>query len=189
MNRFKTAVGIGGSTVSTAVKLTSVALTLGFLGAAVAIGAGAPLSPARIASVATEATDNLAIAQRNISEASEDTEALATIEENVQSQLDTSRRLLDTQLGIEESSTEGVQLSRTLAGRIGDVGSALGELVDRLRGVASVSGEITSSAEAADAAANELESTLDELIDRYEVAVDESRKLNRKARAFEELKP
>ncbi|HYN36381.1 MAG TPA: hypothetical protein VEV82_05345 [Actinomycetota bacterium] len=82
-----------------------------------------------------------------------------------------------------------MELSRTLVGRIARVGNELGGLVDRLRGVASVSGEITSSAEAAETAADELESTLDELIDRYEVAVKESRKLNRKARAFAELKP
>lgn len=193
MSRLKNAVdalrGPQGATVPVVVKLASAVVTVAFLGGAVAIGAGAPLSPARIARVANQATENLAVAQRNIREAAEDTEALATIEENVQSQLDTSRRLLDVQLGIEETSTQGVQLSRTLVGRIAAVGNELGELVDRLTGVASVSGEITSSAEAAESAASELESTLDELIDRYQVAVKESRKLNRKARAFEELKP
>lgn len=193
MNRFKNAVGNlrgrEGATVPIAVKLASAVVTVGFMSGAVAIGAGAPLSPARIARVANQATENLAVAQQNLGEAAEDTEALATIEENVQSQLNTSRRLLDVQLGIEETSKQGVELSRTLVGRIARVGNELGGLVDRLRGVASVSGEITSSAEAAETAADELESTLDELIDRYEVAVKESRKLNRKARAFAELKP
>lgn len=193
MNRLKNAVGNlrggEGSTVPIAVKLASALVTVGFMSGAVAIGAGAPLSPARIARVANQATENLAVAQQNLGEAAEDTEALATIEENVQSQLNTSRRLLDVQLGIEETSKQGVELSRTLVGRIARVGNELGGLVDRLRGVASVSGEITSSAEAAETAADELESTFDELIDRYEVAVKESRKLNRKARAFAELKP
>lgn len=193
MNRFKNAVGNlrgrEGATVPIAVKLASAVVTVGFMSGAVAIGAGAPLSPARIARVANQATENLAVAQQNLGEAAEDTEALATIEENVQSQLNTSRRLLDVQLGIEETSKQGVELSRTLVGRIARVGNELGGLVDRLRGVASVSGEITSSAEAAETAADELESTLDELIDRYEVAVKESRKFNRKARAFAELKP
>lgn len=193
MSRLKSAVGNlrggEGSTVPIAVKLASALVTVGFMSGAVAIGAGAPLSPARIVRAANQATENLAVAQQNLGEAAEDTEALATIEENVQSQLNTSRRLLDVQLGIEETSKQGVELSRTLVGRIARVGNELGGLVDRLRGVASVSGEITSSAEAAETAADELESTLDELIDRYEVAVKESRKLNRKARAFAELKP
>ena len=193
MSRLKNTIGNlrgpQGATVPTAVKLASAVTTVALLCGAVAIGAGAPLSPARIARVANQATENLAVAQRNISEAAEDTEALATIEKNVQSQLNTSRRLLDIQLGIEETSKQGVQLSGNLVDRIAGVGDALGKLVDRLQGVASVSGEITSSAEAAETAANELESTLDKLIDRYGVAVKESRKLNRKARAFAELKP
>ena len=154
-----------------------------------AIGAGVPLSPARIAKVTGDATDNLEVAQANIEEAVESTEALAEIERNVSSQLQTSRRLLETQLGIEESSTSGLDLSRRLVGRIGDVGDELRHLVGRLQDVSTASSSVSSSAEAGETAADSLEETLDHLISRYEVAVRESRELNKKARAFERVRP
>ena len=170
-------------------KVVSVALTIAFGAGAIAIGAGAPLSPGRIAKVTGDATRNLEEAQRNIRGAVESTEALARIERNVSSQLETSRRLLATQLGIEDSSKRGVELSRKLVGHIADVGGELDALVDRLERVASLSRDVSAQAEASDAAAVSLEETLDHLIERYRVAVRESRELNKKARAFEEIRP
>ena len=171
------------------VKLGSVVVTLALAGGAIAIGAGAPVSPARIAKVAGDATRNLAEAQVNIKEAVGSTEALARIERNVSSQLATSRRLLETQLDIERSSESGVDVSRRLVGRIEDVGDEVRSLVDRLRDVAGSSEDLSATARSSESAASELEATLDRLMERYEVAVRESRELNKKARAYEQVRP
>ena len=170
-------------------KAASGLATLALVVAAVGVGAGKPLSPARIANLTSEAADNLRIAVSNTEDAVRATEALATIEKNVQSQLATSRRLLETQLGIEESSKAGLDISRGVADRIGAVAGALEGLVGRLRDVGSLSSSVTGSAEAGEAAAEDLEAALDHLIARYEVAVRESRELNKKARAFEQVRP
>lgn len=175
--------------MSLPVKLVSVVLTVAFAGGAIAIGAGAPVSPARIAKVAGDATRNLKEAQANIDEAVGSTEALAEIERNVSSQLATSRRLLETQLSIESTSEEGVELSRQLVDRIDAVGTELSGLVERLRDVAATSEDISGTARSSERAASELQATLDRLIARYEVAVRESRELNKKARAYEQVRP
>ena len=172
-----------------ALKTASALVTVALVVAAVGVGAGKPLSPARIAKLTSDAADNLRIAESNTEDAVRATEALATIEKNVQSQLATSRRLLETQLGIEESSTEGLAISRGVGDRIGAVASALEGLVGRLRDVGALSSSVTGSAEAGEAAAIDLEAALDRLISRYEVAVRESRELNKKARAFEQVRP
>ena len=172
-----------------ALKVASALATLALVIAAVGVGAGKPLSPARIARLTSEAADNLRLAESNTEEAVRATEALVTIERNVQSQLATSRRLLETQLGIESSSKAGLEISRGVADRIGAVASSLEGLVGRLRRVAALSSSVTGSAEAGEAAAENLEAALDRLISRYEVAVRESRELNKKARAFEQVDP
>jgi hypothetical protein len=177
------------SSPTTAVKLISGIATAGLVVGAVAIGAGAPLSPARIARATSDAARNLEVAQENTQQAARDTEALATIEKNVGSQLDTSRRMLDTQLGIERSSEEGLEVSKVVVTRIDRVNQALTDVVGRLEGISSLSNRITAAAENAEGAADTLETRLEILMERYEVAVRESRKLNRKARAFEEVAP
>ena len=174
---------------SLVLKFVGALLTMGFAAGAIAIGAGAPVSPAQIARVTREAADNLKVAKENTEQAASDTEALAIIAENVGAQLVASRRLLTIQLGIEKSSRRGLDGAKTVVERIDVVGETLALLVDRLRSVSSMSDRITSSSLTARSAAGELQETLDRLIGRYEVAVNESRKLNRKARAYEELPP
>ena len=97
--------------------------------------------------------------------------------------------MLDTQLDIEESSKEGLGLSRDLAGSIGKVSGALQDLESKLRALSEDSAEVTESSESIEAAARDLDSRLDTLIGRFEVVTRESRELNRKARGFERLRP
>jgi hypothetical protein len=159
------------------------------LAGAVAIGGGAPLSPAAIARAAAEAADNLDKAEANTERAADDTEALARISRNVASQLETSRRLLDTQLKIEATSREGAGLSRSLLRELGDLRSALQGVEGRLRTVATLSDSVTGEARTSTAAASDLKGALEVLQARFRVALKQSRKLNQKARAFDEVTP
>jgi methyl-accepting chemotaxis protein len=167
----------------------SLLLTGLFLMLAVAVGGGTPPSPGAIASAASEAADNLERAQANIRAAAEDTEVLASIAEDVDSQLQSSRRMLETQLDIEQSSKEGLAISRDLAGSIEDVAKALQGLEGKLRALSEDSAEVTGSSESIELAARNLDSRLDVLIDRFKVVTRESRELNRKARGLEGLRP
>jgi hypothetical protein len=164
-------------------------LIAGLLTGAVAVGGGAPLSPAAIARAAGQAADNLDRAEANTERAAEDTEALARIARNVASQLDTSRRLLRTQLEIEATSEEGGGLSKELLRELAGLRSTLQGVEGRLRSVAGLSEKVTEEARASISAAAGLREALGVLQERFGVALKQSRKLNQKARAFDEVTP
>lgn len=171
------------------VKAASLLLTGLFVLFAVLAGGGTPPSPQAIAAAVSDAADHLDRAQTNIRSAVEDTEALAVIASNVESQLETSKQLLETQLEIEQSSKKGLELSRDLAESLAGVGDAIGGLEDELLALSVDSGRVTESSEAIELAASDLDAKLDSLIARFGVVTRESRELNRKARGFEELRP
>ena len=159
------------------------------LAGAIAVGAGAPLSPGAIARSARDAADNLDVAEGNTERAAEDTEALAEISRSVRSQVETSRRLLQIQLRIERASREGTDLSTSLTSRIRLLRKALGRVEARFRSVGSKSDRVTSAARTSESAATVLRDTLNVLGARFQVALKESRELNRKARAYDEVAP
>ncbi|MDQ3986776.1 MAG: hypothetical protein M3280_09800 [Actinomycetota bacterium] len=159
------------------------------LAGAIAVGAGAPLSPGAIAQSARDAAANLDVAEKNIEGAVEDTEALAEISRSVQSQVQASRRLLQIQLRIERASRKGTDLSTSLTSNIRLLSKALARVEGRLRLVASQSDRVTTAASSSESAASVLKDTLNELGARFQVALKESRELNRKARAYDEIAP
>ncbi len=175
--------------MNAAARFACALLTAGLLAGAVAVGGGAPLSPASIARAAREAAENLDRAEANTERAAENTEAFAEINRNVGRQVATARRLLGTQLEIERTSRRGAGLSRELLARLAGLGSTLREVEGSLRSVAQLSGRVTATAQTSERAAAGLDAALDALQARFHVALRESRELNRKARAFDEAKP
>lgn len=166
----------------------SAAVTLtGVVGAA-AVWTGAPLAPATIARHAQDAARNSSEAVLNLTEAEISTDALHDIAENVRVQLETSRRMLDTQLQIESSTRRGGGYARAIAERIRSINRVLARLKDGLAVLGMLSLEATLSAEDAAAAAGMLGATLDVLQDAYDQVIDESRELNRKSRGYAELR-
>jgi chromosome segregation ATPase len=174
--------------VRTRLKVVSAGATLALAAGAVAVGGGAPLQPAELARRAEAAAANAADAARNTAIAARRTEDLARIGHSVAAQVETSRRLLEIQLGVERSSEEGLKRVRALADIIGRIRKELDELQGRLRPVTSLSSSAGDNTRATSAAAEALEATLDRLSARFDEVVKESRELNRKARAFEELR-
>jgi chromosome segregation ATPase len=164
--------------------LTTGALVVG----AFAIGGGSLPRPDRLASLAGEASDNTQEAAANIKSAVEDTEALAVIARNVRVQLETSERLLATQLRIERESRAGAARSRTLTEDIERIRRVLNRLEERLLRTSRLSASTTSVAESSSASADDLERTLDTLKARFDALIEESRELNRKAEGYSELR-
>jgi chromosome segregation ATPase len=169
-------------------KIASVIVTVVLTVVAVAIGGGSLPRPDRLASLASEASRNTREAAANIKRAVDDTEALATIADNVRTQLDASERLLETQLTIEEASREGARRSRALTDDIDRIQRVLARLRDRLIATSRLSEETTSVADSSAASADGLEHTLDVLRARFDELVEESRELNRKAHGYSELR-
>lgn len=167
----------------------SVLLTVAFVAGGVAIGGGVPRSISDLAGKTSAAADNARVAAENTERAARDTEALASIAESVKSQLDSSRRMLDTQLKIEAATDENAQRSRALTGVIKEIRAALIDLETRLTRLSRAARATGGTAESTAAAAARLDATLAALSARFEVVVAESRELNRKARAYEELSP
>ena len=156
---------------------------------AVAIGAGTPLPPREIASNTRAAAGNAAEAADNTNVMASDTEHLATIAGNARRQYQISKRLLQTQLEMEESSRSSIEESRELHEGLRGIGRELADLLERLRKIARYSDASTTSAGAATSAASSLEATLERLSARFEAVVRESRELNRKARGYERVAP
>lgn len=172
-----------------ALKLVSVLLTASFLVAGIAIGGGIPRSLSDLAGKTAAAADNAREAERNTQRAATDTEALAQIAESVKSQLDSSRRMLATQLKIEEATDENADRSRDLTRVIRRIRTALVDLEARLTRLSRAAATTGVTAEATAAAAARLNATLTSLTARFQMVVAESRELNRKANAYEGLAP
>jgi methyl-accepting chemotaxis protein len=169
-------------------RIVSVVVTVGTVVGGIAIGGGVPPSPAHLARAAGDAADNTSTARANTVMAVESTEALATIARNVYRQLETSRRMLTTQLEIERSSRTGLRHAKTLVDRIARIRTAIQDLAARLADVAALSQDATASAEASERAADDLAATLRHLGARFDVVTRESRELNRKARGYRKLR-
>lgn len=173
----------------TSMKAASALLTVLFLTGGVAIGGGIPVSLSDLAGRTAEAADNARAAARYTESAAEDTEALAGIAESVKSQLDSSRRMVATQLKIEHATDTNVRSSRQLTAVIKRIRGALEELeagLTRLSRYATTSGATAGSTAAA---AGRLDATLTTLSERFDTVVAESRELNRKANAYAEITP
>ena len=173
--------------LSTTWKAICVAISLALVAGAIAIGGGVPLSPGAIARSTTDAARNSRIAARNTLEAARRTEALGRIARNVGRQVAASRRLLKTQLGIEESTATGVGNARRLTRDVSRLERTIRDLEDRLRGLSSLSAGVTTSSRAAGLAAGRLDTSLDALEARFAEVVRQSRRLNRKGRGYAQL--
>jgi hypothetical protein len=174
--------------VNPGLKVVSAALSAVFIVGAVALGGGHPLSPAEIARNTRRAADNAARAAANTRRAAGDTRALATIANNVSSQLETSRKMLATQLRLEASSRRGATRSSEVRDGIRRLGELIAALERRLVRVTSVAEDTAARGEGAARAARDLERMLSLLGARFDEVVSESRELNRKARGFSRLR-
>lgn len=166
----------------------SIGLTVALLGVAGAVGGGTPLSPAQIADATRQAAENSEAAAANTDRAARDTRALATIMENVQSQVDTSRLLVRTQLELQESSQRGAERSAELARGIEQVRKALTSLRVRLAGLVTISNGASATARESSDSASRLAGSLRRLRARFDEVVKQSRRLNRKARGYSKLR-
>ena len=172
----------------TPVKIVSAFITVVFVGGAIAIGGGHPISPARIAATTSEAARNAAEAEANTARAAKSTRALATIAENVDSQVESSRRLLEVQLRLEENSRVGAKRSRDLQDGIAQISRALASLRDDIAALTDLSEQTVSNGEDAAAAGTAIEDRLSALQARFEEVIEQSRRLNRKARGYQEVR-
>lgn len=170
-------------------KIASVGTTIGFVIGAVAIGGGTPLSPAAIADAASRAAANARAAEENTAKAAQDSAALEEIARNVASQAETSEKLLETQLALEESSRRGAARAKELTRELGRIAELLDRVVARMEGIAGLAATTLSATDASATAADSLMTRLTTLEARFRAVVEQSRRLNRKARGYEEAKP
>lgn len=167
----------------------SIGASVVMLGGAVAIGGGAPLGIGTLADKTSDAARNATIAADNTSDAVASTEALGSIARSVKSQLDSSERMLETQLRIEKATEVSSDAARDLAAQIERIRAALNRLradLTQLATLAEASGAATASTAAA---AARLGAEIDSLSERFDRVVEESRELNRKARTYEAVAP
>ena len=169
-------------------KIVSALATVAFLAGAIAIGGGHPVSPARIAATTSEAARNAAEAERNTQEAAESTRALATIAENVASQVESSRRLLEIQLRLERSARDGAARSQDLQKGIDEIRRVLQSLRGKIATLTDLSGRTVASGQRAADAGDAIEARLRVLEARFEEVIKQSRRLNRKARGYDEAR-
>lgn len=155
---------------------------------ALLIGGGLPASPGSLLSSARTAADNVTVAARNLQRAERDTRALVEIAQNVESQLRSSERLLETQLSIERMSRRSLERSRRLNTWIGTIRREIVRLGDRLSAMSDLATRTGGQAESSADAAGRIQDALDDLQRRFEALIEESRELNRKARGYEEFR-
>ena len=172
----------------TPLRLVAVVVSAALFGGALAIGGGVPLSPGQIAAATRSAADNSRAAAANTELAARDTRALATIARNVGSQVRSSRLLLETQTRLHESSREGVERAKLIARGIARVRQALDAMRRRIAVLTSFSEDAATAAADSSSAADRLARTLRALRARFDEVVRQSRRLNRKARGFDEAR-
>ena len=168
-------------------KIASAVATALFLVGAFLIGGGTPLSPGEIADATSMAADNAKEAAENTARAERSTRALKDIAEDVQSQLESSEKLLEIQLGLEDSSRAGAERARLLERDIEAIGRELLALQRAAEGLSEASGDAGSQVEILAGSATDLENEIAALGRRFDEVVKESRELNRKARGFEKV--
>lgn len=168
-------------------KIFSAVLTSLLLVGAVVIGGGTPLSPGKIADATSMAARNAEAAAENTARAERSTRALAEIAEHVRSQLDSSRKLLEIQLGLEDSSRDGAERAKLLERDIAAIGSELFALQRAAEALSDASGDAGGQVDALAGSATDLEQEIAALGRRFDEVVEQSRELNRKARSFDRL--
>ena len=165
-------------------KVLSALVTVALLVGAVRVGADAPRSPAELARRTTAARENLDRAVAHTDASIDRTAAFAAVARNVQSQLRSSRLLLEIQLDLEATSERTERLSREARAELVRLRSRyeqVAQRLDALTGLSDRAGEATTgSAEAGEA----LLVRLTGLKERFRKVVRQSKRLNRKARAF-----
>ena len=169
-------------------KIFSAVLTALLLVGAVVIGGGTPLSPGKIADATSMAADNAKEAAVNTAKAERSTRALADIAEDVRSQLDSSKRLLEIQLGLEDSSRDGAERAELLEDDIAAIGRELLALQRAAEALSEASGDAGGQVKTLAGSATDLEQEIAALGERFDEVVKQSRELNRKARGFDQLR-
>jgi chromosome segregation ATPase len=174
--------------VNLALRIGSIVVTLALIVVAGAIGAGVPIAPARIADATTDAAHNVAIAEGNTEKAVQETEDLAQISKNVRKQLETSRRMLSTQLEIERATGKAAASSQDLNDALTEVGNALGGVESQLSDLLSLAHRSAATVDATVSSATDLQEVIALLQARFQQVTEQSRELNRKARSYAEAK-
>jgi len=168
-------------------KIFSLVLTALLLVGAVVIGGGTPLSPGKIADATSIAARNAEEAAENTARAERSTRALADIAEDVRSQLESSKKLLEIQLGLEASSRDGAERAKLLEGDIDAIGRELLALQRAAEALSDASGDAGDQVKTLAGSATDLEQEIAALGRRFNAVVKQSRELNRKARGFDRL--
>ena len=174
--------------MTTTARILSSVITASLVAGAFIIGGGTPLSPQKIADATTEAAEHAKAAAENTAEAERSTRSLAAIAADVRSQLDSSEKLLEIQLGLEASSRDGARQAAALEGDIAAIGRQLAELQRAAEALSGASAQAGGQVEVLAGSATELEREIAALGERFDRVVKESRELNRKARGFEKLR-
>lgn len=169
----------------TIAKALSALITATFLVGAVQVGGDAPRSPAELARGTTAARQNLDRAVVHTDASIERTEAFEAIARNVRSQLRSSRELLEIQLELEASSEGTGRASREARAELIRLREVFKRLVERLDGVTDVSEQAGRAGKTSAEAGERLLERLTELKARFRKVVAQSKRLNRKARAFD----
>lgn len=170
-----------------AAKLVSALVTIALMVATVSVNPDTPRTPAELARRTTDARSNLERAVAHTDASVERTQAFETIARNVRSQLRSSRLLLEIQLDLEASSKKAGRASRRVRARLGRLRDVYARVASRLRGLSELSRKAGNLSADSATAGEALLTRLDTLKNTFQKVVTQSKRLNRKARAFQEV--
>jgi hypothetical protein len=168
-------------------KALSVFVAAGLVAATFAIGGIAPLSPSEMARGTVRARADLKEAIQNTSVTAEQTRSFGVIARNVRRQLLASKRILRIQVGLERASKMSVTNSGRVKDRVRGLLAALVKVQRDMQRAGVLSGKLNGAATSAGIGAAGLSGGLEQLGARFIEVIRQSRKLNRKARAFAEV--
>jgi methyl-accepting chemotaxis protein len=169
-------------------KAFSLLLTFVFIGAAFAVGGEKPLSPAEIAHRTSLARSDLKKALKNTELTIEQSRSFETVSENVRRQLKASQRLLEIQLSLEVSSRSSVRVAEEVRARIAKLLGTMESLGSAMPELSARSGELGATTQEALAGASDLSALLLEVEEGFGELIEQSRKLNRRARGYDQAK-
>ncbi|MEA2460235.1 MAG: hypothetical protein QOH90_412 [Actinomycetota bacterium] len=167
--------------------VVSVLATAGLVAATFAIGGVAPLSPAEMARGTVQARDDLKQAIENTTLTADQTRSFEVIATNVRRQLLASKRILEIQVGLERASKLSVANSGRVRDRIKNLLTALQKVEKDIDETGALSARMNDVAATAGLGAARLSEGLERLGARFVQVIEESRKLDRKARAFAQV--